>query len=172
MRRTAHRAARQVRGTRRSAERHQGNGDRGRAGEECDRLLGRAGCAIGPRAHLVRASACRTRVEVIEQPADASASSTVATRTGQFSVSTSARYRSSRSPLSALLDEAEPFPVHRMRAMRFGSVESSVGMETTNLGEADGLAAIDWSLVAAQLADLSIHDDPHSPNRPTFWLTT
>jgi hypothetical protein len=45
-------------------------------------------------------------------------------------------------------------------------------METTNLGQADGLAVIDWSLVEAQLADLSIHEDPHSPNRPTFWLTT
>ena len=45
-------------------------------------------------------------------------------------------------------------------------------METTNLGEADGLAAIEWPLVEAQLADLSIHDDPLSPNRSTFWLTT
>src|SRR6478609_2204034 len=45
-------------------------------------------------------------------------------------------------------------------------------MEIKNLGETDGLAAIDWSLVAAQLADLSIHDDPHSPNRATFWLTS
>ena len=45
-------------------------------------------------------------------------------------------------------------------------------MEIKNLGEADGLAAIDWSLVAAQLADLSIHDDPRSPSRATFWLTT
>src|SRR6476646_2921335 len=45
-------------------------------------------------------------------------------------------------------------------------------METTNLGESDGLAPIEWSLVAAQLADLSIHDDPRSPNRSTFWLTT
>src|SRR3954469_24630386 len=45
-------------------------------------------------------------------------------------------------------------------------------METTNLGEVDGLAPIDWSLIDAELTDLSIHDDPHSPNRPTFWLTT
>jgi hypothetical protein len=45
-------------------------------------------------------------------------------------------------------------------------------MKTTNLGEADGLAPIDWTLVEAQLTDLSIHHDPRSPNRPTFWLTT
>src|ERR1044072_1638355 len=45
-------------------------------------------------------------------------------------------------------------------------------MQTMNLGEADGLAAIECSLVAAQLADLSIHEDPHSPDRSTFWLTT
>ena len=45
-------------------------------------------------------------------------------------------------------------------------------METKNLGEADGLATIEWSVVTAQLADLLVHDDPHSPNRPTFWLTT
>jgi hypothetical protein len=45
-------------------------------------------------------------------------------------------------------------------------------VETTNLGEADGLAAIEWSQVETQLVDLLTHDDPHSPNRPTFWLTT
>src|SRR6478752_6205970 len=45
-------------------------------------------------------------------------------------------------------------------------------METTNLGEGDGLGAIDWTLVEEQLADLSVHDDPRSPNRSTFWLTT
>src|SRR5580765_3764023 len=45
-------------------------------------------------------------------------------------------------------------------------------MKTTNLGEADGLPPIEWSGVEAQLADLSSHDDPHSPNRATFWLTT
>src|SRR3954447_9055685 len=45
-------------------------------------------------------------------------------------------------------------------------------MRTTNLGESDGLAAIEWSLVEAQLADLLTHDDPRSPNRSTFWLTT
>src|ERR1700712_5631852 len=45
-------------------------------------------------------------------------------------------------------------------------------METTNLGQGDGLPTIEWSLVEAQLADLLTHDDPQSPNRPTFWLTT
>ena len=45
-------------------------------------------------------------------------------------------------------------------------------MKTTNLGEADGLPTIDWSQVETQLADLLTHDDPHAPNRSTFWLTT
>src|SRR5438552_4175810 len=45
-------------------------------------------------------------------------------------------------------------------------------METTNLGKADGLPTIQWSQVEAQLADLLMHDDPRSPNRSTFWLTT
>src|SRR5207248_737238 len=45
-------------------------------------------------------------------------------------------------------------------------------METTNLGAADGLPTIEWSEVEAQLADLLTHDDPRSPNRSTFWLTT
>src|SRR2546423_14699552 len=45
-------------------------------------------------------------------------------------------------------------------------------METTNLGEVDGLPTIEWSQVEAQLADLLMHDDPRSPNRSTFWLTT
>ena len=45
-------------------------------------------------------------------------------------------------------------------------------MKTTNLGEADGLPPIEWPEVQAQLADLSAHDDPRSPNRSTFWLTT
>lgn len=45
-------------------------------------------------------------------------------------------------------------------------------MQTTNLGEADGLPTIEWSQVDAQLADLLMHDDPGSPNRVTFWLTT
>src|SRR6476619_299467 len=45
-------------------------------------------------------------------------------------------------------------------------------MKTTNLGEADGLPTIEWSQVETQLADLLTHDDPRSPNRSTFWLTT
>src|SRR5215203_7554737 len=45
-------------------------------------------------------------------------------------------------------------------------------MRTTNLGEADGLPTIEWSQVETQLADLLTHDDPRSPNRSTFWLTT
>jgi hypothetical protein len=45
-------------------------------------------------------------------------------------------------------------------------------MEATNLGEADGLPAIEWSLVESQLADLLTHNDPRGPNRSTFWLTT
>src|SRR3954466_12126956 len=45
-------------------------------------------------------------------------------------------------------------------------------METTNLGEADGLPVIEWSQVETQVADLLTHDDPRSPNRSTFWLTT
>jgi general stress protein 26 len=45
-------------------------------------------------------------------------------------------------------------------------------MQTTNLGEADGLLPIEWSLVEAQLVDLLNHDDPQSPDRSTFWLTT
>ncbi len=45
-------------------------------------------------------------------------------------------------------------------------------MEATNLGEGDGLPVVEWSQVEAQLADLSVHDDPRSPNRATFWLTT
>src|SRR3954447_13826991 len=45
-------------------------------------------------------------------------------------------------------------------------------MDTTNLGEADGLPTIEWSEVETQLTDLLTHDDPQSPNRSTFWLTT
>ena len=45
-------------------------------------------------------------------------------------------------------------------------------MKPTNLGEADGLSTIDWSAVETQLIDLLTHDDPQSPNRHTFWLTT
>jgi len=45
-------------------------------------------------------------------------------------------------------------------------------MKTTNLGAADALPSIEWSKVTTQLAELLTHTDPHSPNRPTFWLTT
>src|SRR3954467_14008119 len=45
-------------------------------------------------------------------------------------------------------------------------------MRTTNLGENDGLTTIEWPRVEAQLADLLTHDDPQSPNRSTFWLTS
>ena len=45
-------------------------------------------------------------------------------------------------------------------------------MKTRNLGEAEGLLTIEWSEVETQLADLLTHDDPRSPNRSTFWLTT
>ena len=45
-------------------------------------------------------------------------------------------------------------------------------MKATNLAQADGLPTIDWAQVDAQLADLLTHDDPRSPNRSTFWLTT
>jgi hypothetical protein len=45
-------------------------------------------------------------------------------------------------------------------------------METTNLGRDDGLTALDWDLVEAQIVDLATQEDPRSPNRPTFWLTT
>src|SRR4029079_5506140 len=45
-------------------------------------------------------------------------------------------------------------------------------MEATNLGQAEGLPAIEWSQVETQVADLLMHDDPRSPNRSTFWLTT
>ena len=45
-------------------------------------------------------------------------------------------------------------------------------MKATNLGQAEGLPPIEWSQVEAQLADLLMHDDPRSPNRSTFWLTT
>jgi hypothetical protein len=45
-------------------------------------------------------------------------------------------------------------------------------MKATNLGAADGLSTLDWSEVEAQLTDLLMHDDPQSPNRSTFWLTT
>src|SRR3954454_24733364 len=45
-------------------------------------------------------------------------------------------------------------------------------METTNLAEADGLSALDWSDVDKQLTDLLMKDEPTSPSRSTHWLTT
>lgn len=45
-------------------------------------------------------------------------------------------------------------------------------MEATNLAVAEELPTLEWSLVETQLTDLLTHDDPRSPNRPTFWLTT
>jgi hypothetical protein len=45
-------------------------------------------------------------------------------------------------------------------------------MEKTNLAEAEGLPALEWSQVETEISDLLTNDDPRSPNRPTFWLTT
>jgi len=45
-------------------------------------------------------------------------------------------------------------------------------METTNLAGAEGLPTIEWSQEETQLTDILTHDDPQSPNRSTFWLTT
>ncbi|HEY5424902.1 MAG TPA: pyridoxamine 5'-phosphate oxidase family protein [Ilumatobacteraceae bacterium] len=45
-------------------------------------------------------------------------------------------------------------------------------MKATNLGKDEGLPEIEWSDVETQLEDLLMHDDPRSPNRSTFWLTT
>src|SRR3954449_725234 len=45
-------------------------------------------------------------------------------------------------------------------------------MNTTNLADADGLPAIESSEGELQLPDLLMRDDPRSPNRSTFWLTT
>ena len=45
-------------------------------------------------------------------------------------------------------------------------------MKATNLAEHEELPAIEWLQVETQLADLLMHDDPQSPNRSTFWLTT
>jgi general stress protein 26 len=45
-------------------------------------------------------------------------------------------------------------------------------LQTANLGEADGLPVLDWADVEQQLEDLWKHEDPHSPNRSTCWLTT
>jgi hypothetical protein len=56
--------------------------------------------------------------------------------------------------------------------MRMNPVKTTNPTNTRNLGEADGLPTIEWSEVEAQLADLLMHDDPRSPNRATFWLTT
>ena len=53
-----------------------------------------------------------------------------------------------------------------------GQKWSSRTMKTTNLGKAEGLPTIEWSQVEEQVADLLMHDDPRSPNRSTFWLTT
>ncbi|HUC04950.1 MAG TPA: pyridoxamine 5'-phosphate oxidase family protein [Acidimicrobiales bacterium] len=45
-------------------------------------------------------------------------------------------------------------------------------MEATNLGRNEGLPVIDWPHVEIQLTDLRTHNDPRSPDRSTFWLTT
>jgi hypothetical protein len=45
-------------------------------------------------------------------------------------------------------------------------------MKATNLGKGDGLPALEWSEVETQIADLLTNDDPRSPDRSTFWLTT
>jgi len=46
-------------------------------------------------------------------------------------------------------------------------------METTNLAKAEGLPTIEWSKVEKEVADLLLtNDDPNSPNRASFWLTT
>lgn len=45
-------------------------------------------------------------------------------------------------------------------------------MKATNLAAHEGLPDIEWTEVETQLADLLMHDDPQSPDRSTFWLTT
>jgi hypothetical protein len=45
-------------------------------------------------------------------------------------------------------------------------------MKANNLGQPDGLPPIEWAQVEAQLGDLLMNDDPRSPNRVSFWLTT
>jgi hypothetical protein len=45
-------------------------------------------------------------------------------------------------------------------------------MDTTNLAAAEELPTLEWPQVEHQLTDLLTHDDPRSPNRSTFWLTT
>jgi len=56
--------------------------------------------------------------------------------------------------------------------MRFAKTGSLKTMDAINIAEAEGLPALEWSQVEYQLADLLTHDDPRSPNRSTFWLTT
>src|SRR5262249_18261540 len=45
-------------------------------------------------------------------------------------------------------------------------------MKTTKLAEADGLPPLGGSPGERQPPHLLTHDDPRSPNRTTFWLTT
>jgi general stress protein 26 len=45
-------------------------------------------------------------------------------------------------------------------------------MKATNLAQVEGLPPLEWSQVETELADLLMHDDPRSPDRSTFWLTT
>jgi hypothetical protein len=45
-------------------------------------------------------------------------------------------------------------------------------MKATNLASADGLSTIEWSQVDAQLTAMMTDNDPLSPSRTTFWLTT
>ena len=45
-------------------------------------------------------------------------------------------------------------------------------MKATNLAQVEGLPPLEWSQVETELADLLLHDDPRSPDRSTFWLTT
>jgi hypothetical protein len=45
-------------------------------------------------------------------------------------------------------------------------------MKTINLAAAEELPTLEWRDVESQMTALLTGDDPHSPNRPTFWLTT
>ena len=45
-------------------------------------------------------------------------------------------------------------------------------MKAINLAQGEGLPALEWTEVEAQLTDLLTHDDPQSPNRSTFWMTS
>src|SRR4051794_18137466 len=56
--------------------------------------------------------------------------------------------------------------------MSFATGASLHCMKTTNLGKIEGLPMIEWPRVEEELVDLLTHDDPQSPNRPTFWLGT